>query len=234
MGVSWPYTPHAKGEKRSVRRKGNSMMRDWARHLLAGQAAANATSMQTEPATLLVYEKLRRQLSATLGHDGFRALAFRALTLARLEAPGLDAVRVTAEGSLCGLSEGEQPIDLEQADEVGVIFIGHVLTLFQTFLGPATTRRLLQEDLPNLEATAESGTSRQYQGIFEEANNLRSASERLESMADENPAVEDGLTAISENIRNIATLLDVFATVRGASDSLRESIPTDFSTRYLM
>ena len=45
-----------------------------------------------------VYEKLRRHLSAIAGVAAFQSLAFRALTLAKSEAPCLSAVQVSADG----------------------------------------------------------------------------------------------------------------------------------------
>jgi hypothetical protein len=50
--------------------------------------------------------------------------------------------------------------------------------------------------------------------MLEEVNRLRSVSERLQSLAEKHPAVEDGLVGISGNIRDIATILDVFAVIR--------------------
>jgi hypothetical protein len=210
------------------------MMCDWARHLLAYQAAPDAGSVQAETTTFLVYEKLRQRLRTPIGTNGFQALASRALTLARSEAPSLNAVQITPEGSLRGLGELEEQINLDQCGEAGVIFIAHLLGLFLTFLGAATTRRLVQDIFPHLEAPADSGTPTPFEGILQEVNNLRSVSDTLESLANEHPAVEDGLLTISGNIRNIATILDVFAVVRSASDAVREAEPHQPSTKYLM
>jgi hypothetical protein len=206
----------------------------WARHLLAYQSAPVGDSMQTETATFLVYEKLRQQLRTPIGTSGFQALASRALTLARSEAPSLNSVQITAEGCLRGLGELEEPINLDQCGEAGVIFIAHLLGLFLTFLGAATTQRLVQDVFPHFAAPAESGTSTPFEGILQEVNNLRSVSDALESLANEHPGVETGLLTISGNIRNIATILDVFAVVRNASDAAREAEPYQASTKYLM
>jgi hypothetical protein len=210
------------------------MMCAWARHLLAYQVAPVAVSMQTETATFLVYEKLHQQLRAPIGTGGFQALASRALTLAKSEAPSLNAVQITADGCLHGLGELEEQINFGPCGEAGVIFIAHLLGLFLTFLGAATTQRLVQEIFPHLEAPAEPGTPTPFEGILQEVDNLRSVSDTLESLANEHPAVEDGLLTISGNIRNIATILDVFAVVRNASDAVREAEPSQLSTKYLM
>ena len=68
--------------------------RDLARSLVASEAHASATASQTTPATVRVYEKLRRQLGAPMGVDGFQLLASRALALAKSQSPMLSAVQV--------------------------------------------------------------------------------------------------------------------------------------------
>ncbi len=129
----------------------SSEMRDWALHLLAYEATAGATSDQTESVTLRVYEKLRRRLIALAGAAGFQTLAKRALVLARLEVPGLDEVRVTADGSLQGLGEFDLQIgvDRKQADEAGAILIAGLLALLLIFLGEALTLNLVREVWPD-------------------------------------------------------------------------------------
>src|ERR1035437_1174549 len=210
------------------------MMRDWARHLLNSESVADATSEQSEPATLLVYEKLRRQLCSPVGTDGFHALASRALALAKSEAPGLSAVQVTAEGRLRGLGEPESQADQVHDGEVGVVLIAHLLGLFLTFLGAATTRRLVHDVFPLLEAPTEPDTTTPFEVILQEVEQLRCVSDRLQSLADENPAVEDGLLSISGNIRDIATILDVFVVIKNRPDGLGESELHEQTTNYLM
>lgn len=194
------------------------MMRDWARDLLASEAVANTTSERAGAATLLIYDKLRRQLCGSLGVDGFYALASRALTLAKSEAPKLSEVQLTAEGSLSGLGEPGSQTDPGQDGEVGVVLIAHLLGLFLTFLGAATTRRLVQDIFPLLEAPTELDTTTPFEIIRQEVNQLRSVSERLASLADQHPGVEDGLMSISVNIRDIATILNVFVIIKDRPD----------------
>ncbi len=203
------------------------MMRDWARHLLADEADAATTSLQRESPTLLVYEKMRQGLRPLVGVDGFQVLAARALTLAQSEAPRLGAVQVTAEGSLCGFGEPEPRTDSDKAKdgEAGVILIAHLFELFLTFLGPATTLRLVQDVFPHLEAAKESGISTPFENMLQEVNQLRSVSDRLQSLADSHPTVEDGLVGISGNIRDIAAILDVFAVIKRRSDGPHEDDP---------
>ena len=68
--------------------------RDLARSLVAGEADASTTSLHAEPATVRVYERLRRQFGAPVGTDGFQALASRALALAKAESPQIGRAHV--------------------------------------------------------------------------------------------------------------------------------------------
>jgi hypothetical protein len=125
-------------------------MRDLARCLLAFEAVASNTSEPAEFATLRVYEKLRQSLGAFAGVAGFQSLAFRALTQAKSEAPGLWAVKIAADGSLQGLGEIETQIDMDNnlAGEGGIILIARLLGLLRIFLGEALTLSLLRDSWP--------------------------------------------------------------------------------------
>jgi hypothetical protein len=115
--------------------------------LLAYEVAAGKTSEPTQPAALLVYEKLRRPLSALAGVAGFRSLASRALTLAKPEAPSLFAVQITPDGYLLGLDK----IELQNlhAGEGGVILLAQLLELLFTFIGEPLTLRMMQDVWPD-------------------------------------------------------------------------------------
>jgi hypothetical protein len=208
----------------------STMVHDWARHLLASESVADETTDQTEPAFLLVYEKLRRQLSVLVGIDGFHALASRALALAKSEAPGLGSAQITADGRLRGLAEPESKTDPARDIEVGVVLIAHLLGLFLTFLGASTTRRLVQDVFPALDVQLEPDPATPFDIILQEVNQLRSVTERLTSLAARNPAVEEGLMSISENIRDIATILDVFVVIKARPDAQL----TEQTSEYLM
>jgi hypothetical protein len=119
--------------------------RDLACSLVASEADASTSSLQTEPAALRVYERLRRQLGAPVGVGGFQAIAARALALAKSESPRLSAVQVTAKGHLRGLGEAGTNADLDEDSEDGINLIAHLLGLFLTFLGEATTLRLIED-----------------------------------------------------------------------------------------
>ena len=129
--------------------------RDLARWLLNYEAVSAKSSESMESVTLSVYEKLRQSLSAFAGVAAFEALAFRALTQAKSEAPSLWAVQVTEDGSLQGLGEFEPQIDIDKdlagkfpAGEGGIILIARLLGLLLTFLGEALTLSLLRNAWP--------------------------------------------------------------------------------------
>jgi hypothetical protein len=50
--------------------------------------------------------------------------------------------------------------------------------------------------------------------ILHEAQKLHTVSERLEALAEEHPTVCDALIAISGNVRNTATLLEVLVVTK--------------------
>src|ERR1035437_7478179 len=168
--------------------------RDLARSLLAREADKSTTSAQAEPATVRVYERLRRLLCAPVGAASFHALATRALVLAKSESPALSAVQVTADGCLRGLSEIEAQADTDQDGEAGVILIAQLLGLFLTFLGEATTLRLIEDLRLQVDSGTESGatteekvvpsddpteTSAAFEGLLLEINRLRSVGDHI-------------------------------------------------------
>jgi hypothetical protein len=129
--------------------------RDLARCLLSYEAGSIKSSESMESATLSVYEKLRQSLSAFAGVAAFESLAFRALTQAKSEAPGLWAVQVTEGGSLQGLGEFEPQTEIDKdlagefrAGEGGIILIARLLGLLLIFLGEAITLSLLRNAWP--------------------------------------------------------------------------------------
>jgi hypothetical protein len=222
--------------------------RELARSLVASEADAATTSLQTEPATVRVYERLRRQLGAPVGVDGFQALASRALALARFESPRLSAVQVTANGGLRGLGEVESQTEEDDDGEAGIILIAQLLGLFLTFLGEATTLRLI-EDLrlqvevrtepaattaytPGLEADGPALTAA-FEDLLVEIDRLRSVSDHIETLADKHPGMEDGLVSVAGNIRSIATVLDVFTLIRSKAGGSLEDEPHPETNGYM-
>ena len=222
--------------------------RDLARSLVACEADASTTSLQTGPATVRVYERLRRQLGAPVGVDGFQALASRALALAKSQSPRLSAVQVTANGGLRGLGEVESQTDADEDGEVGITLIAHLLGLFLTFLGEATTLRLIEdlrlqvdvktEPATTTEDTAGSAidgpaTAAAFEDLLREIDQLRNVSERIETLADKHSDMEQGLVSAAWNIRSIATVLDVFTLIRSKAGGPQDEAPDLQTNRYM-
>jgi hypothetical protein len=222
--------------------------RDFARSLVAGEADSKKASLQTESATLRAYERLRRQLGAPVGADGFQALASRALALAKSESPRLGAVQVTANGSLRGLGEVESQTATDEDGEAGIILIAQLLGLFLTFLGEATTLRLIEDIRLQADDSRESATSTAdttdseadrlvvaavFGDLLLEIDRLRSVSDRIENLADHHPGMEQGLYSAAGNIRSIASVLDVFTLIRSKAGGPQEEAPNLQTNRYM-
>lgn len=222
--------------------------RDLARSLVAREAGASTTSLHTEPATVRVYDRLRRQFSAPVGADAFQVLASRALALARSESRRLSAVQITANGGLSGLGEIESQTDTDEDGEVGVMLIAQLLGLFVTFLGEATTLRLMEELRLQVEVRTESATTEPaqlasetdgpmmaaaFEDLLLEIDRLRSVSKHIEALADKHPGMEDGLVSIAGNIRSIATVLDVFTLIRSKAGGSQEDPPNLQTNIYM-
>jgi hypothetical protein len=221
--------------------------RELARSLVASEADATPTSLHTEPATVRVYEKLRRQLGAPVGVDGFQALASRALALARSESPRLSAVQITANGALRGLGEVESQADADEDGEAGVILIAQLLGLFLTFLGEATTLRLIEDLRLQAEVVAEPASTAAdanqsaadapamamaFEDLLLEIDRLRSVSDHIETLAERHPGMEEGLASVAGNLRSIATVLDVFTLIRSKAGGSQEA-PDLETNRYM-
>ena len=222
--------------------------RELARSLVACEADASKTSLQTQPATLRVYERLRRQLSAPVGSDSFQALASRALALAKSESPRLGSVQVTANGVLRGLGEVESQTATDEDGEAGVILIAQLLGLFLTLLGEKTTLRLIEDLRLQADDRTEPATnpvettdpeadrlvmSAAFEDLLREIDRLRSVSERIENLADNHPGMEQGLYSAAGNIRSIATVLDVFTLIRSKAGGSQEEAPLPQTNGYV-
>jgi len=211
------------------------MIRAWALRLITSEVDADLHSARTESATLRVYEKLRRQLCAPVGVDGFQALASRALSLAKSQSPSLSAVQLTAKGSLDGFGEVPFMMDAAEDGEVGVILIAQLLELCLTLLGMATTVRLIgvipmQMDVEEKSNPMETGNFDgdanyfgPFEGILLEADQLRHVSERLETLAGTHVGIEE-IASVAGNIRNIATVLDVFTVIRNKTGVSQDNV----------
>jgi len=218
-----------------------------ARSLVACEADAS-TSLHAEPATVRVYERLRRQLGAPVGADGFQALASRALALAKSESPRLSAVQVTANGGLRGLGEVESQTDSDESGEAGIILIAQLLGLFLTLLGETTTLRLIEDLRLQVDVRAEPATTTEdttasaadgpvmaaaFEDLLREIDRLRSVSKNIEILADKHPSMQDGLVSVAGNIRSIATVLDIFTLIRSKVGGPQEEAPNLQTNLYM-
>jgi hypothetical protein len=222
--------------------------RDLARSLVACEADVSSTALHAQPATVRVYEKLRRQLGAPVGADGFQALASRALALAKSESPRLSAVQVAENGDLHGLGEVESQTETDDNGESGIILIAQLLGLFLTFLGEATTLRLIEDLRLQVEVRTESVTTSAdkrvsasagmalgaaFEDLLLETDRLRSVSERIQSLAEKHPGMEDGLVSVAGNLRSIAAVLDVFTLIRSKAGGAQEGALDLPTNRYM-
>ena len=222
--------------------------RDLARSLVASEADAAMSSLHSEPATVRVYERLRRQLGAPVGTDGFQVLASRALALAKSESPRLSDVQLTVSGGLRGLDEVESQTDTDEDGEAGINLIAHLLGLFLTFLGEATTLRLIEDLRLQVDIETELATSTvdtidseadgpamaaAFEDLLLESDRLRSVSEHIETLAAKHPGMEEGLASVAGNIRTIATVLDVFTFIRSKAGGSEEDAPLPQTNSYM-
>jgi hypothetical protein len=190
-------------------------MRDLALRLLAHENAAGKTSEPTEFAAFGVCLRLRQPLIALAGLAGFRSLLARALTLARAEAPSLNAVQIAADGSLQGLDGLRAQVDTDEAGETGIILITQLLGLLVRVVGEAMTLQLVtSEILPDSKFVSKGGIPMGFEAILNEVDDLQSVSARLEGLAGQYPPVAEALMSISGNVLNTATVLAVVAAVK--------------------
>lgn len=131
------------------------------RRLLTLEAAESQDQEAVIGAAERVSEKLRAHLSKRIGHEGFRTLLARALTLTIAQFPSMNAVQVSSDGSLVGLrvaaGHGLQkaPSDVTQQDaqdavEGAVALVAHLLALLFNFIGEDLTLRILSTVSPGL------------------------------------------------------------------------------------
>jgi len=192
-----------------------SQTRDLARQLLAYEGVAGNASEPAEFAAFGVCERLRQPLISLAGVAGFRSLLSRALTLARAEAPSLNAVQVAPDGSLQGLDELRPQVDVDQAREEGIILITQLLGLVVRVVGEAITLQLVTSEIfPDSRFLSKSGIPMGFEAILNEVDDLQGVSARLEGLAEQYPPVTEALRTISGNVLNTATVLAVVAAIK--------------------
>jgi hypothetical protein len=122
-------------------------IRDFARRLLAVEAASHAAAEPRVHEAVRVCEKLRVCLIRFAGADGFTALLRRALALARAEVPSLHGITENADGSIEGLKELAADAPNVRID-AAVAITAHLLGLLVTLIGEPLTVRLVREAWP--------------------------------------------------------------------------------------
>jgi hypothetical protein len=222
--------------------------RDLARSLVASEAVSDSSSAQSEPVTVRVYERLRRQLGAPVGADGFQSLAIRALALAKSEFPRLKSVQVMANGALRGFNEVERRTNPDEDGEGGIILIAELLGLFLAMLGETTTLRLIEDLRLQAEVSEESAATQAdmavsvteepqiaagFEDLLQEIDRLRNVCERIEALTEKHPDMGDGLLSAAGNIRSIATVLDVFTLIRSKAGGSQDVAPLPKTNGYM-
>ncbi|MEY2466516.1 MAG: hypothetical protein QOD03_1037 [Verrucomicrobiota bacterium] len=125
-------------------------LKEFARRLLAHDAATGKSGITKNSETFRVCEKLRGPLSRLTGGGGFRSLLSRALALAGAEVAWLRALHIKADGSLEGLAKLEAKLDSREVAEGEVALVSQLLELLITFIGPALTLQLLRDIWPKM------------------------------------------------------------------------------------
>jgi hypothetical protein len=205
--------------------------KDLARSLLVYEVTGSSSGT-TQSLAVRVCEKLRGPLSAIAGVPGYRSLLARALTLAREEAPRLNAFDISPDGNL--QSSGGIAPQLGHLSDDDIIFMSQFIGLFLSLLGPAVTLQLVQEVFPNLTVTSELGAVTPFEDILKEVGYLNDVSNRLALLADQNPSVEVALMSVSGNVRNTATVLKVLAVVKSEADEPKKKTRKQWAEGYLM
>jgi hypothetical protein len=94
-------------------------------------------------------EKLRLYLTKFVGAAGFHALLSRALALARRQAPSLESVQVTPDGTLAGFDEAVPPGDREAGAAAALALLEQLIGLLVTFIGEPVTVQMVRDVWPN-------------------------------------------------------------------------------------
>ena len=129
-------------------------IRDLAERLLASEPARAASHNGDADLAVRACERLRSPLTKLTGSAGFSSLLSRALALAKRQAPALDALRVAPDGSLMGLDELHNAIDIAGSQRQGTaILLAELLGLLVTFIGAPLMLKLVREAWP--EASSE-------------------------------------------------------------------------------
>jgi hypothetical protein len=188
---------------------------DLARRLLAYEGTVGKTCEPVEFAAFRVCDMLRQPVRALAGVAGFRVLLSRALTLAKAEAPSLNAVEIGVDGSLQRVDDLGLQIDEDQSREDGVILVAHLLGVLFLVIGEAVTLQLVTSQLlPQRRSLPNSGMSTGSDAIWTEVDQLQGVSTRLNGLAEQYPSVTEALMTIAGSIRHVASVLGVLVVIR--------------------
>ena len=120
-------------------------IQDLARRLVALEAPRAEPSDELTGGTARACEKFRVPIAKLAGTAGFRSLLSRALAMAKVEDPSLEAVLVRPDGSLDGLGGGGRA----RGAEAEAVVVAQLLGLLVTFIGEPLTLRLVREAWPD-------------------------------------------------------------------------------------
>ena len=123
-------------------------MRDFAKRIIACEANGHESAQPQIQRDFDLFEKLRPQLATLMGNDGFQALLSRALVLALVEAPWLNAIHVKSDGDLGGLKEIHAQLSSDAMFVGKVDLLAQLLGLLVAFIGEDLTLRLVLEVWP--------------------------------------------------------------------------------------
>jgi len=119
--------------------------RELARRLIALEALHGANSAVDGCEIARTCEKLRVSLAKLAGTAGYHSLIKRAIAVAKVDFPALDAVQVCMDGSLEGFEE-----IVQENVQAGTAVLIQLLSLLVTFIGEPLTRVLIRDSWPEV------------------------------------------------------------------------------------
>ena len=119
-------------------------MRHLARQLLALERAEQGSAQSHLVPAERVCEALRRPLCTLAGTTGFRELLKRALAVARVQVPALNAIGVDPDGSFNGLTK----VVVDQDTQAEIVLISELLALLAVLIGEGLTVQIVSDVWP--------------------------------------------------------------------------------------